>query len=89
MHGDGLATVLGSAEFLRSYAISLYDAGFTTIGGGGEKGKSKVQEGGRSWRRQDDTPRVTPRWTVPPEGWVKLNSDAGYRPDMGKQAQVW
>jgi hypothetical protein len=43
-----------------------------------------VQEGGRSWRRQDDTPRVTPRWTVPPEGWVKLNSDAGYRPDTGE-----
>jgi hypothetical protein len=44
MHGDGLATVLGSAEFLRSYAISLYDAGFTAMGGRATKGKVRCKK---------------------------------------------
>jgi hypothetical protein len=83
MHGDGLATVLGSAEFLRSYSILLSDIGHTT-GGGSDKGKSKVQEGGRSWGNINDTPGVTPKWTVPLEGWVKLNTDARYQPDTGE-----
>jgi hypothetical protein len=42
MHGDGLATVLGSAEFLRSYSILLSDKGHTT-GGGGAATRGKVK----------------------------------------------
>jgi hypothetical protein len=43
MHGDGLATVLGSAEFLRSYSILLSDIGHTT-GGGATRGKVKCKK---------------------------------------------
>jgi hypothetical protein len=73
----------GSAKFLKSYAISLNCTGQTVQGVSG-KGKRIVHEGVRTRKEleEDEPKKVQPKWT--PEGWVKLNTDAGYRPDMGE-----
>jgi hypothetical protein len=85
MHGDGSTTVPGSAKFLKSYAISLNCTG-QTMQGASDKGKRIVHEGVRTRKEleEDGPEKVQPKWTVPPEGWIKLNTDAGYHPDMGE-----
>jgi hypothetical protein len=51
-----------------------------------DKGKRIVHEGVRTRKKleEDGPEKVRPKWIVPPEGWVKLNIDAGYHPDMGE-----
>jgi hypothetical protein len=80
IHGKGLATVKGSAEFLVSYASSLKIC--NDIGGQepSDKRKEVVWEGVVNLSKPEAHHEVKePQcWGPPPEGWVKLNTDAGF-----------
>jgi hypothetical protein len=86
MHGKGLATVQGSSDFLTSYAISLNSTGQAVAGALSDKGKRIVLETVIARKCMKETgarsEKPWPRWTMPPEGWVNLNTDAGFRPDI-------
>jgi ribonuclease HI len=88
IHGQGRATIPGSMQFLKSYVTSLNIAGQGQQGGISEKGKEKIHEGAtrqtRSLRGGDTNPLMgQERWVVPPNRWAKLNTDAGFCPNIG------
>jgi hypothetical protein len=80
IHGKGLATIKGSAEFLVSYASSLKIC--SGIGGQelSDKGKEAVWEGVVNLSKPEAHHEVKePQcWGPPPEGWVKLNTYVGF-----------
>jgi hypothetical protein len=86
IHGDGKCTVSGSEGFLLSYCESLGVAEATPTTRLSEKGKRKIgrlmhQERRADMLAQDKNGAV--RWTAPPQGWVKINSNASFHEGTG------
>jgi hypothetical protein len=70
--------------FLISYAISLQAISWAASPETNAKGKGKISEGKRMKTDGEmELPRPHQSWTVPPEGWIKLNTDAGVCPNTG------
>jgi hypothetical protein len=87
MFGKGTASIIESANFLTAYAETLQ------VGKRGEpkepddKGKAKLNEGRLGHKASDDRTEGDPKqedWKPPPQGWVKINTDAGYCVDSGE-----
>jgi hypothetical protein len=80
VHGKGTGSVVASANFLTSYSESLQVEG-------PENGKGKVGEVNRSGTMNtEDTAGENPRrrgWELPPHGWIKVNTDAGFCAETG------
>jgi hypothetical protein len=83
IHGKGLATVAGSAEFLISYANSLNVANGANEAEPSIKGKEIVDQNDMAGSRTHEPNReamVTDQsWSPPPPGWVKLSTDTECR----------
>lgn len=84
MHGDGKASVYGSARFVVSYWQSLLQ---TRHGKENDrKGKAPTYD---SWKlekiqKNKALHEQKRKWSVPPHGWSKLNVDAAFDPTSGK-----
>ena len=83
IHGDGKASVYGSARFVESYWRSLLQIRHGKENG--KKGKAPLVD---SWKQVKEE-RVKPPlgqkvWTKPPQGWTKLNVDAAYDRSSGE-----
>jgi hypothetical protein len=87
MHGDGAGSVTGSVHFLLNYMESLKIATEAPSMGTSDKGKGKLGEEcrlGTKNRGNKLEDREVTKWQAPPQGWVKLNTDAGFRANTGE-----
>jgi hypothetical protein len=87
IHGNGMASIAASANFLTVYAESLQ------VGGRGSheeidlKGKAKVVDTQCPKMKSTDQAggdRKMLHWEPPPHGWVKINTDARYNETIGE-----
>jgi hypothetical protein len=85
IHADGSASVIGSAMFLSSYRESLQLGSLQS--GATSNGKQKVGHwvNSKSSRKLPgpSTGKKQDAWRKPPQGWAKINTDAGFYPDTG------
>ncbi|CAN6302143.1 unnamed protein product [Urochloa humidicola] len=84
IHGDGKTSVYGSAKFVISYWQSLLQ-----IRHGREddkKGKAPISRGWKlaNEQRVKATSEQRRVWSMPPQGWIKLNVDAAFEPLSGE-----
>jgi hypothetical protein len=88
VHGKGTASITGSVKFLTSYCVSLGLTNNTGSPKQNEKGKSKVFADNLLPRCENAATAAQSgkcqKWTAPPEGWVKLNTDAGFCLNTGE-----
>jgi ribonuclease HI len=77
-----MASINGSCKFLASYAESLGLTGTTEAPGSNDKGKGKLVQDTRliqsGVREQGEMSVGHQTWMAPKEGWIKLNTDAGF-----------
>jgi hypothetical protein len=81
VHATGTTSITGSALFLTSYGESLKVASQMPESGTEGKGKGTVVEGTGPKTLKVGQQRVYPGkicWAPPPQGWVKINTDAGF-----------
>jgi hypothetical protein len=87
-HDTGEATVQGSVMFLQSYCESMSQEGLHPPIPKNEKGKQSVMEGpvkGQCIRdRGTQRKEHIEAWKPPPQGWIKLNTDAGFCTQTGQ-----
>jgi ribonuclease HI len=81
----GTSSIIGSAKFLTSYKESLQLVNQKPHNLIDVKGKitegTRALESKSGYNQLQSGTRV--RWELPPHGWVKLNTDAGYCPRSG------
>jgi hypothetical protein len=86
-HDTGEATLQGSVMFLQSYCESVSQEGLHPPIPKNEKGKQSVMEGrvkGQcAHHRGTQQKEHNEAWKPPPQGWIKLNTDAGFCIQMG------
>jgi ribonuclease HI len=87
VHGKGTASVTGSVKFLLSYSESLGLMHKPETYRVDVKGKGKVFVDNLASRCESASTATSSgnqqRWTAPPVGWVKLNTDAGFCVNTG------
>jgi ribonuclease HI len=86
--GAGRETVTGSAKFLENYDITLSSIKSSGMHESSDKGKRKMGDYLRNeLGNENQISRILKEgqsWKPPEEGWVKLNTDAGFCPLSGK-----
>lgn len=87
IHGKGEESVQSSVRFLISYRESLQIAKAGSPESGDRKGKKKLFEDDRQKELRKQASRSSTenaKWSPPPMGWVKINSDASFCISSGK-----
>jgi hypothetical protein len=87
VHGQGTGSVMGSVQFLVNYWDTWRGAHLGNPVQASVKGK-EIMEGsigreGHANELMSDEPAKKIIWEPPPEGWAKLNTDAGFYDDTG------
>jgi hypothetical protein len=83
-HGNGTASVVGSVEFLKHYAVSLGFGEQGTPERVFEKGKEKVVEGAPAMDKERPLHVFRKGWVPLPPGWAKMNTDASFSEQTGE-----
>jgi hypothetical protein len=88
IYGKGSATIQGSVLFLINYGLSLKLARCSSNADPDNKRKGKIREGKQikvtEVRIDCASANRKEQWTTMQEGWIKLNTDAGYCPNTGE-----
>jgi hypothetical protein len=79
--GKGNEAIAGSVSFLTSYKDMLNEVMYKKPGLS-MKGKEKIHDY-QVADQKHSRPKRSSKWTAPPQGWVKLNTDASFWPDEG------